>query len=73
MGWGSGSELMSKVIRGIRDESPEFKRKLYLMLIPAMQDHDWDTETDCLGSCPVFDAVLRELHPDWLEDESEGE
>lgn len=69
MGWGSGSYLMSEVQQGMMEKGipKPIRKTLYEILIPAMQDRDWDTELDCMGYDPAFDEVLRSLHPHWFE------
>jgi hypothetical protein len=64
MGWGSGSELMTKVITGLQNEDLDrnTREKVYGVLIPAMQEHDWDTEDECLGLDDAFDFVWKELN-----------
>jgi hypothetical protein len=71
MGWGSGSVLMSQIMRGLkkRNVTEETRKIVYEILIPAMQDSDWDTEMDCMGDDSAYDATLRALHPDWFEDD----
>jgi hypothetical protein len=71
MGWGSGSYLMDAVIRKLkeRDVAEETRKIVYEILIPAMQDRDWDTEMDCLTVDNAYDATLRALHPDWFEND----
>ena len=73
MGWGSGATLMSRVIKGLKDEGlkDHERERVYKVLIPAMQDLDWDTEMDCLEQDHAFDAALLELHPDFFEGWSE--
>lgn len=73
MGWGSGSSLMSNVISKLLEKGvDEASRKLvYEVLIPAMQNQDWDTETECMGEDAVYDATLEKLHPHWFENDDE--
>lgn len=63
MGWSSGSELFDEVIKAVQPRVPDAatRKAIYLDLIPAFEDHDWDTEDECLGSDPMFDAAYREL------------
>lgn len=69
MGWGSGSSLMDKIQLGMKNAevSDDIREIMYKILIPAMEDQDWDTQADCIGYDPVFDQVLKELHPEWEE------
>ena len=71
MGWSGGSEIMSKVIAALQEHMPDEKarREVYGTLIEAFEDMDWDTQGECEGVDPVFDATLRGMHPHWYEDE----
>lgn len=66
---------MRDVIEGLRKEKvPDDTREtLYRVLIPAMQDRDWDTETECMDDDEVYDKVLRSLHPEWFDEDDEWE
>lgn len=66
MGWASGSSLMNDVIQAIRGHVPPGpRREIYGKLIDSFEDMDWDTQSECLGHDPVFDAALADRHPDW--------
>lgn len=67
MGWASGSEIMDEVIHAVNkvDLSEADRVKIFLEVIDALEDRDWDTQDDCLGSDPAFDKALKLLHPDW--------
>ncbi len=69
MGWGSGSRLMREVIDKLRQrKATEANRRLVdEILIPIMEDYDWDTQDECMGEDETFDNVLRELHPNWFD------
>lgn len=69
MGWGSGAALMSEVIAAIKPNvaDEEARKGIYRILINAFEDMDWDTQQDCEGEDPAFDAVLSELHHHWYE------
>jgi hypothetical protein len=76
MGWASGSELFGEIIGVLKKELPDDKRRerVYKRLIVAFQNHDWDTESECMGDDPVYDALLKKMHPDWdWGDEDDGE
>lgn len=61
MGWSSGSELFNKVIEAIKPRIPDEERKaIYLDLIPAFEDQDWDTQDECFDSDPMFEAAYQE-------------
>lgn len=71
MGWSSGTYLMSEFIAALkpRVESAEIRQSIYEALIPAMQNHDWDNENECLGEDPAYDAALRATSPQMFEPE----
>jgi hypothetical protein len=67
MGWGGGSRITSDVVRGLRKRKvPAEQRQLfYEILIPALEDCDWDNVDECRGDDPALDAAVRSIHPDW--------
>lgn len=70
MGWGSGAQLMSAIIRGLLKQNMDEPNReaVYRVLIPEFQGMDWDTEGDVIGQDPSFDNVLREMYPEWFEE-----
>jgi hypothetical protein len=42
---------------------------MYIGIIEELENHDWDTQEESLGQDDVFDEALKELHPEWEEDE----
>ena len=71
MGWSGGSVLMDAVIQAERKYkiSDISKRVLfYKECIEAFENHDWDTQDECLGIDVAFDMAVDELHPEWKED-----
>lgn len=73
MGWASGSSLMSEIISAIQPHMPDegARKEVYKVLINAFEDQDWDTQDECEGEDPAYDAALEELHPEWYEEEEE--
>lgn len=71
MGWASGSDIMHGVIRGLMAAKvPDNQRhKVYCVVIETLEDHDWDTQTECLDIDPIFDKALRVVHPDWFKED----
>ncbi len=67
MGWGSGSRVMGDVIKAVRRHVPDqaTREAIYRPIIEGMEDEDWDTQAECLGEDPAFDAVIRRMHPEW--------
>lgn len=62
MGWGSGSDLMSQIIRGLINESYDAteRKKLYSIIVPALENHDWDTIDECFDDDPAFMTYYEE-------------
>lgn len=75
MGWSSGSELFSEIISAVKPVVPDdaLRQKIYAAIIPSFEDQDWDTQDECLGEDPAYDAAIKELHPDWGDDEDESD
>lgn len=66
MGWGSGSTVMSPIIETAKKYVPaEVRKDFYKEVILALEDSDWDTQSECIGQDPIFDEALKELHPTW--------
>ena len=71
MGFGSGSDIMEDVITGALKyfpDKPKIRRRLYHIVIRALDGHDWDTHCECLALDPEFDAALADIHPAYRED-----
>jgi hypothetical protein len=64
MGWGSGSDLFDRLIKTAKKNVPdkEARARIYTDMIEAFEDADWDTQDECEGQDPVFDAVLTKRH-----------
>jgi hypothetical protein len=69
MGWASGSLIADAIIKTVKAEvkDKEARRRIYLGVIRALENGDWDTQDESLGQDPAFDVAMRELHPDWEE------
>jgi hypothetical protein len=68
MGWCSGSDIASAMIRAGKKYIPARHRKaFYNDVINALEDHDWDCQGDVMGEDELFDEVLKERNPDWYE------
>ena len=69
MGWGSGADVMSQIIKRLKEKGfpDEVRENIYDSIIPALQSHDWDTELDCMGEDVAYDAALKKLHPKWFQ------
>ena len=71
MGWASGSRLYSEIITALQTHVPNKTKRqaIHKDLILAFEAEDWDTEDECLGEDPAFDAAMNSLHPDSFSDE----
>ena len=69
MGWASGSELFSRLVKTMKKHvgDPEKRTAIYEEMIDAFEDADWDTQDECMGEDPAFDAAMKKLHPNWGE------
>ena len=69
MGWGSGSTLMSDVIKTLRQNVSDSasRQAIYYDLILSFDDQDWDTHDECVGVDPAFDAALKEHYPRFFD------
>ena len=67
MGWSGGSAVTGTVVRELKKRKvPAVVRKVfYEVLIPALEDHDWDNADEVFGDDPALDEVLKKLHPNW--------
>lgn len=67
---------MSAVICALQPviEDEQQRADVYYQLIDAFTDLDWDTENECLGMDPAFDAALHKFAADhgWdIEDQDD--
>lgn len=70
MGWASGVRLFDRIMDGLLSDEPVDKKEIIKEIIDAFEEMDWDTQG---GSAyfdhPLIQEVMRELHPDWFEDD----
>jgi predicted lipid-binding transport protein (Tim44 family) len=73
MGWASGSQLMSEVIAAIADKMDDHDTKVEIFesIIEAFEDADCDTLQECLDEDDAFDEALKNIHPDWFDEDYE--
>ena len=66
MGWASGSELVSRVIRVLTEHvgDDDLREAIYADLIPIFEDHDCDTLDECLNEDEAFDKAYRTIYDD---------
>lgn len=67
MGWSGGSSVAANLIEVVSNRALRTcdKEAIYKVLINTLEDHDWDTQEECVGIDYIFDAVLKEMHPYW--------
>jgi hypothetical protein len=72
MGWGSGVDVFDAIVPAILDKpmNVDDKKALIKAVILALQERDWDTESDSeYWKHPLVREVFMDLHPDWFDDE----
>ena len=71
MGWASGSIVMEKIVsfasKYVPDETA--RQSFYTEMISALEDQDWDCQDEFLGQDDAYDAAIKELHPEWCNEE----
>ena len=50
-------------------ENEDTRKEVYRIIIPEFGNADCDTLDECLGSDPAYDAVMKELNPEWFEND----
>lgn len=67
MGWSSGSSTFSQIIEAVLPvvTKKEDRKKIYLPILKAFEEQDWDTQEECLGEDEAYDEVYAELYPDY--------
>jgi hypothetical protein len=70
MGWSTGSLIFEQVITTVEEnvEDYDVRVKLYSDLIEVFEDYDCDNLMECMGT-RAFDKAMREVRPDYFEDE----
>ena len=67
MGWSSASSLMGSIIDAFKENFPDADKDkavaFWEKAIDAFQEHDWDTEGECLGEDENFDLAYYRLAP----------
>jgi hypothetical protein len=62
MSWSEGSEIMSMIIKSIKEKiDSEDKEEIYREFIQYFEDNDCDTLEECLGEDNVFDRAYEEV------------
>lgn len=65
MGWSSGSRVFGDAIKAIKPNVPDkdTRKKIYVKLIEAFEEADWDTLDECLGEDEAYDEIYNERYP----------
>ena len=63
MGWSSGTTLMEQVIGTVQSYVPDadIRYKMYVELVEAFQDADWDNLDEVTGKDPAYDKMYAEM------------
>ena len=73
MGWCSGTYVFDGVMDAFINEksiSKAVKKKIIKKVIEALQERDWDCESDSdYWEHPLVREIFMELKPEWFEDE----
>ena len=66
MGWASGSELATNLIKVIKSNVKDEKARLviYFHLINQFENHDCDTMCECIGIDKAYDIVYNDMYPE---------
>ena len=77
MGWCSATDIFDGVVGEIIHDGTvprAAKKKIIMALAAALEDQDWDCQHDsdfyegASRASPLVMEVMRELHPNWFED-----
>ncbi len=71
MGWAGGSDIACVVIQQAKThiKNKKARTKFYEAFYDVMTDHDWDTKGESERIDPLWDELLKDLHPDWYEED----
>ena len=69
MGWGGGTHIADAMVHSIEDKVPlkHIRVAIYKDLIAALENLDWDRQTECIGISDSFDEALKESYPVWFD------
>jgi hypothetical protein len=74
MGWASASGLVEDITNAfIEYEETKDRKAFFAAVVKTFEDGDWDTQDEVMGIDDDLDAVIKELHPDWYNDDDEEE
>lgn len=72
MGWCTGSGLLGDIIMSTKKVVPTKHRKeLYKLFVNHFENYDCDTIHECCGIDKQFDEALKEMYPEWFEEQEE--
>jgi len=66
MGWSSGTPLFATILEVVQENvtNPDIRKKIYLPILSAFEDADWNNVEECLDIDPVFDEIYQDMYPD---------
>jgi len=72
MGWCSGTVIFDAVCKVLLSDKPIDKKETVKHLARVLEDGDWDCQNESeYFHYPIVEGVMRELHPDWFEDDED--
>ena len=70
MGWCSATMIFDAVCSAVLEEGEIDKKEIIAIVANALEDGNWDCQSDsAYYEDPIVQAVMREMHPRWFEDE----
>lgn len=75
MGWSRGTPVAIGIIESVKKHVKNYSKRvdIYVDVIETLEDNDWDTVSEAMGYDDAFDEAVKDLHPDWFEEEEEDE
>jgi hypothetical protein len=69
MGWSSGTAVVSDMIDIIQSNVEDYDTRveMYVELIEAFRNHDWDNYEEVLGEDEAYDEAYDRLFPEYKE------
>lgn len=67
MGFSSASYIMDEIISGLEPliKNAELRKDVYIKIILALENADWDNLEECFGQDIVYDKAVKIIHPEY--------
>jgi len=70
MGWCSATVIFDQIAEVVLNDKPINKRAVLKTVIRALEDGDWDCQSDsAYREHPLVRELMQEIHPHWFEDD----